>query len=82
MEIERYNQETQCPLRLLSIGWSLCCEAKALANVLADGGGIRGISILIILDEIMHRVQRAKHLDHTPLPADYFDFICGTSTGG
>jgi patatin-like phospholipase/acyl hydrolase len=47
-----------------------------------DGGGIRGISELVILEEIMHRVQRKKKLDQTPLPSDYFDLICGTSTGG
>jgi hypothetical protein len=53
------------PLRLLSL----------------DGGGIRGISELVILQEIMHRVGRALKVE-TPLPADYFDMICGTSTGG
>ncbi|KAI9859482.1 MAG: hypothetical protein M1813_006624 [Trichoglossum hirsutum] len=30
----------------------------------------------------MHRVQRIQKLDHPPLPSDYFDLICGTSTGG
>lgn len=53
------------PLRLLSL----------------DGGGIRGISELVILQEIMHRVGRVMKVE-TPLPADYFDMICGTSTGG
>ncbi|KAH8784081.1 FabD/lysophospholipase-like protein [Hyaloscypha sp. PMI_1271] len=53
------------PLRLLSL----------------DGGGIRGISELVILEEIMHRVGRSQNLP-TLLPADYFDVICGTSTGG
>jgi hypothetical protein len=48
----------------------------------SDGGGIRGISALVILDEIMHRLQRAENLPSAPLPADYFDLICGTSTGG
>jgi patatin-like phospholipase/acyl hydrolase len=48
----------------------------------ADGGGIRGMSELIILDETMHRVQRKGNLSTVPLPADYFDMICGTSTGG
>lgn len=64
------------PLRLLSL----------------DGGGIRGISELVILGEIMHRVEQVLKQE-TPrlpgqkekislLPADYFDMICGTSTGG
>jgi hypothetical protein len=30
----------------------------------------------------MHRVQRVQKLSEVPLPADYFDLICGTSTGG
>jgi hypothetical protein len=38
--------------------------------------------VLVILDEIMHRLQRAEKLRSVPLPADYFDLICGTSTGG
>ncbi|KAL2063144.1 hypothetical protein VTL71DRAFT_6216 [Oculimacula yallundae] len=54
------------PLRLLSL----------------DGGGIRGLSELYILEVIMHRVRLAKKLKKDPLPADYFDMICGTSTGG
>ncbi|TVY45746.1 Kinesin light chain [Lachnellula occidentalis] len=55
---------------------------KPLALLSLDGGGIRGMSELIILDEIMHRVQRRGNLESVPLPADYFDMICGTSTGG
>ena len=30
----------------------------------------------------MHRVKIAKNLEDDPLPADYFDLIGGTSTGG
>ena len=30
----------------------------------------------------MHRVQRTEKLSSVPLPADYFDLMCGTSTGG
>jgi patatin-like phospholipase/acyl hydrolase len=44
--------------------------------------GIRGISELIILDEIMNRVKQTQKLHTTPLLAEYFDLICGTSTGG
>ncbi|KAF9940702.1 hypothetical protein BGZ67_007043 [Mortierella alpina] len=47
-----------------------------------DGGGVRGIASLIILDEIMKRVQKRLNLDQTPLPADYFDLAAGTSAGG
>ncbi|KAF9956871.1 hypothetical protein BGZ72_002382 [Mortierella alpina] len=47
-----------------------------------DGGGVRGIASLIILDEIMRRVQKRLNLEETPLPADYFDLAAGTSSGG
>ncbi|KAF8062365.1 acyl transferase/acyl hydrolase/lysophospholipase [Lyophyllum atratum] len=47
-----------------------------------DGSGIRGISELVILKEIMHRIQAEERLEETPLPCQYFDMIGGTSTGG
>ena len=56
--------------------------ASTRSNQHADGGGISGISELFILQEIMHRVRTEKQLDYEPLPADYFDLIGGTSTGG
>ncbi|CAE6467650.1 unnamed protein product [Rhizoctonia solani] len=48
------------PLRLLSL----------------DGGGVRGISSLRILKDIMDRIKPGAR------PCDYFDLIAGTSTGG
>ena len=51
-------------------------------SVRVDGGGIRGLSELIILDEIMKRIQHDEGLSDTPLPCDYFDLMGGTSTGG
>ncbi|EXJ76783.1 uncharacterized protein A1O5_01291 [Cladophialophora psammophila CBS 110553] len=50
------------PLRLLSL----------------DGGGVRGLSSLIILKHLMQTVDA----DSPPKPCDYFDLIGGTSTGG
>ncbi|KAK0489783.1 FabD/lysophospholipase-like protein [Armillaria luteobubalina] len=47
-----------------------------------DGGGIRGVSELFILDEIMKRIQLRKNLPNAPKPCEYFDLIGGTSTGG
>ena len=52
-----------------------------------DGGGVRGYSIFIILQEIMHRTfveieGRAPHRNEIPKPADHFDLIVGTGTGG
>lgn len=47
-----------------------------------DGGGVRGIAALIVLDDIMKRIQKRKNLDKLPRPADYFELAAGTSTGG
>lgn len=49
---------------------------------LADGGGIRGLSSLLILREIMERISIEEQLQRAPLPSEYFDVIGGTSTGG
>jgi patatin-like phospholipase/acyl hydrolase len=47
-----------------------------------DGGGIRGLSELLILREIMSRIQHDEKLTDMPRPCDHFDLIGGTSTGG
>lgn len=54
-----------------------------------DGGGVRGLSSLLIIQKLMHEVQRitvesgqATANDTPPLPCEVFDLICGTSTGG
>ncbi|KAJ7857870.1 acyl transferase/acyl hydrolase/lysophospholipase [Mycena leptocephala] len=46
-----------------------------------DGGGIRGLSMLIILKDLMWKLKVAEDLPDVPLPCDYFDLIGGTSTG-
>ena len=43
-----------------------------------DGGGVRGLSSLMILQQLMATVDP----DAPPKPCDYFDMIGGTSTGG
>jgi patatin-like phospholipase/acyl hydrolase len=47
-----------------------------------DGGGVRGLSSLLILREIMEEIQRRNGSLDVPLPCEYFDLIGGTSTGG
>lgn len=47
-----------------------------------DGGGVRGLSSLLILQEIMEDIERRTDANETPLPCKYFDLIGGTSTGG
>ncbi|KAJ9642435.1 hypothetical protein H2199_004816 [Coniosporium tulheliwenetii] len=57
---------SQRPLRLLSL----------------DGGGIRGLSSLIILQHIMSGVNASRAADDQLHPWQVFDMIGGTSTGG
>lgn len=52
-----------------------------------DGGGVRGYSTLIILQELMHRTfveceGRAPKRHEIPKPCEHFDLIAGTGTGG
>ncbi|KAL1974583.1 hypothetical protein VTN31DRAFT_4787 [Thermomyces dupontii] len=57
--------------------------SQELLRVLSfDGGGIRGLSSLLILESIMERIRDSKSLKSVPRPCDYFDLIGGTSTGG
>lgn len=46
-----------------------------------DGGGIKGLSSLLILKRIMERVGRKMGRPDLQ-PCEYFDIIGGTSTGG
>ena len=70
--ISLLSNMTYNPLRILSL----------------DGGGVRGISSLYILKELMRQLAREYQEDNpnapelTPRPCEYFDLICGTSTGG
>lgn len=47
-----------------------------------DGGGVRGLSSLMILDRIMNHVKSKRGSKETIRPCDLFDLIVGTSTGG
>lgn len=53
-------------------------HGRELCLLSLDGGGVRGMSILRILEELMRKVDP----DNPPKPCDYFDMIGGTSTGG
>ncbi|KAK0446049.1 acyl transferase/acyl hydrolase/lysophospholipase [Desarmillaria tabescens] len=55
---------------------------RGLKLLSIDGGGIRGLSPLFILHNLMWRIKMAKNLEDLPLPCEYFDLIGGTSTGG
>jgi len=64
--------DQHAPLRILSL----------------DGGGIRGISSLYIIRELMAQIERERRATIQPpptarlRPCNVFDLICGTSTGG
>ncbi|KAH7034886.1 uncharacterized protein B0I36DRAFT_317159 [Microdochium trichocladiopsis] len=47
-----------------------------------DGGGVRGICELVMLDTIMKRIQKERNLAEIPRPCALFDLIGGISTGG
>ncbi|KAF2819724.1 FabD/lysophospholipase-like protein [Ophiobolus disseminans] len=69
--IRRKDTTKGPPLRILSL----------------DGGGVRGYSMLIILQELMHRTfveteGRAPKRHEVPKPCEHFDLIAGTGTGG
>jgi len=54
-----------------------------LENV--DGGGIRGLSELCMLEQLMLQLNREAGLESSDTalkPCDVFHMICGTSTGG
>jgi len=51
---------------------------KDLRLLALDGGGVRGLSALMIVEQLMESVNP----DSPPKPCDYFDMIGGTSTGG
>lgn len=46
-----------------------------------SGGGLRGLSSLLILRKIMEEIG-FKTKKATPLPCEYFDLIGGTGFGG
>jgi patatin-like phospholipase/acyl hydrolase len=69
---------------VLSLGRQLqlaITVAQSANEVEPDGGGIRGLSEIIILHEVMARLRTDPNQE-IPRPCDYFDLICGTSTGG
>ena len=53
---------------------NLPVKTKDLRLICFDGGGVRGLASLYILQQILSSVGN-------PLPSQYFDMIGGTSTG-
>ena len=55
---------------------------RPLRILALDGGGVRGLSEVLILKFLMKRLKFEAKLRELPEPWRYFDLICGTSTGG
>jgi hypothetical protein len=77
------NQRGLCLLSLgkKSIRTNPC---RKVADVNLDGGGVRGLSTLLILKALMAAVndERIKVGQSAVKPCELFDLIGGTSTGG
>ena len=62
-------------------------QQNALRILSIDGGGIRGISPLYILKDLMAQIEEQRATIPPPptaplRPCDVFDLICGINTGG
>ncbi|KAG9119071.1 hypothetical protein FRC07_006088, partial [Ceratobasidium sp. 392] len=47
-----------------------------------DGGGPCGMSTIILMEELMRRVQHELGLSELPRPGEVFDLMAGSGTGG
>jgi patatin-like phospholipase/acyl hydrolase len=59
---------------------TLAMPEHGLRLLSLDGGGVRGLSILLILKHLMSTID--PNAIPPPKPCEYFDMIGGTSTGG
>ena len=59
-------------------------DSTGLCLLSLDGGGVRGLSTLYILKNIMDRLNHERKTVNLPpvKPCEVFDLIGGTSTGG
>jgi patatin-like phospholipase/acyl hydrolase len=73
-------------LCLLSLGMKSIHTnlSRKMTEVNLDGGGVRGLSTLLILKALMAAVndERIKLGQSAIKPCELFDLIGGTSTGG
>ncbi|KAF8325476.1 acyl transferase/acyl hydrolase/lysophospholipase [Amanita rubescens] len=58
----------------------MASEPKPKRILVIDGGGIRGLASLMIIDAIMKEI--ATKTGQNRRPCEIFDLICGTSVGG
>lgn len=74
--------------KLMSIAQEPVLRAQGVAAhklrlLSLDGGGVKGLFSILVLDRLMDEVQKIEGTTSTrKRPCDYFDLIGGTSTGG
>ncbi|CAO1597524.1 MAG: hypothetical protein LQ349_006951 [Xanthoria aureola] len=66
---------------------TLSARGPPLRILSLDGGGVRGYSTLLLLDELMHRIVsicdgKPPENKDVVKPCEYFDLIAGVGTGG
>ncbi|KAJ5765992.1 Acyl transferase/acyl hydrolase/lysophospholipase [Penicillium nucicola] len=57
-------------------------HTNGLCLLSLDGGGVRGLSSLLILKDVMTQLNSEREHGQVLKPCDVFDLIGGTSTGG
>ncbi|KAF5576704.1 calcium-independent phospholipase [Fusarium pseudoanthophilum] len=58
-------------------------ESRGLCLLSLDGGGVKGLFSIIVIDRLMQETRRLEGPGaEYKRPCDYFDLIGGTSTGG
>jgi hypothetical protein len=65
--VSQFQKKRMCPL---------------VDQIVTDGGGVRGLSSLMILQRIMGELNDMRAPDEVLEPWQVFDMIGGTSTGG
>lgn len=78
-EIERITAPLSAPYTGYA-NHTVSSKGIKTANCGLDGGGVRGLSSLLIIKELMKKIKDGD--DPIPRPCQYFDMIAGTSTGG
>jgi hypothetical protein len=75
------SQVTEKMIRESAIGPSPL-DTTGLCLLSLDGGGVRGLSSLLILRDIMTQLNSEREGGQLLKPCDVFDLMGGTSTGG
>ncbi|CAE6352533.1 unnamed protein product [Rhizoctonia solani] len=77
---DNYPQNT--PKRAIALGPQQPRSKRGINILCIDGGGVCGLSSLLLLQEAMNRLQNLGGQEETAKPVDWFDVIAGTGTGG